>query len=142
LIGLHSIGRLDLLRDLFNRILVPPGVAQEVQSVASPQWVTVVSPQKPVLNTISQLALGLGETEALSLALEINAERIILDDGAARSLATAHGLNVIGVLGVLLIAKNLALIPSLRNEIDALRIRSFRLSPQVYRDVLSRAGEL
>lgn len=103
---------------------------------------TIVPLQRPIPHTISQQSLGRGETEGISLALEIKAERIILDDGAARSVATAHGLKVIGVLGVLLIAKKLGITQSARADVDALRTRSFRVSPRVYRLILARAGEL
>ena len=89
-----------------------------------------------------QPALGRGETEAISLALEIKPEHVILDDGAARFLATSHGLHVVGVLGILLIAKNLNLIPDVRSNVDALRAASCWISPQLYRDILSRAGEV
>ena len=127
---------------LFHDVMVPPAVAQEVKRATLPDWVTVVPLMLPLPDTASQPGLGRGETEAISLALEIKPERIILDDGAARSLATTHGLRVVGVLGILLVAKNLGLITDVRSNVDALRAASFWVSPQVYRDILSRAGEL
>jgi predicted nucleic acid-binding protein len=78
IIGLHNIGQLDLIGMLFHDIVIPPAVAYEVQGVRLPGWVTVVSLRKPVPDSVLQPALGLGETEAISLALEIKPERTIL----------------------------------------------------------------
>lgn len=141
IIGLANIGRLDLIRMLFHDIVIPPAVAYEVRGVKLPDRVTVVPLQKPVPDSVLRPALGRGETEAISLALEIRSERIILDDAAARLLAAAHGLRVVGLLGVLLIAKNLNFITDVRSNVDALRAASFWVSPQVYRHLLSQAGE-
>jgi predicted nucleic acid-binding protein len=74
--------------------------------------------------------------------MDLQPNRIILDDGAARSAARSHGLRVIGVLGILLSAKNLGAISSVRDEVDKLMTASFRVSPKVYRDLLVHAGEI
>ena len=78
LIALEQIGCLHLLEPLFGKILVPPAVAREVApTVTLPTWVE----QQRLTQTIGPLilgaALGAGESEAISLALEIRAQRVI-----------------------------------------------------------------
>lgn len=86
--------------------------------------------------------LGAGEPDAIAPAIQLAAERIVLDDGAARAVARGHHLRVIGVLGILLSAKQLGFISSVRGEMEGLMAAEFHISPRVYRELLVRAGEL
>ena len=86
--------------------------------------------------------LGPGETEAISLALELRAERVILDDLPARVLAQRLGIPLIGTLGILLAAKRRGLVTAIREPIDTLRAGGFRLATDLYEQVLTKAGEL
>jgi predicted nucleic acid-binding protein len=83
-----------------------------------------------------------GEAEAIALAVELQAELILIDERRARAVATRLGLNVVGVLGVLVEAKHRALVPHLKPILDALITRAgFRVSPPLYERVLQAAGE-
>lgn len=84
---------------------------------------------------------GPGESEALALALEVHADLILIDDKAARRLASSLHLPVLGVLGLLLKAKDAALIPAVRPRLDALRKLPFHISPWLHEAVLRDAGE-
>ncbi len=90
---------------------------------------------------ILRASLGGGESEAISLALELSAQLIILDDRPARRLAKALGLPVIGTLGALLLAKQKGLLPAIKPEMDALVNFGFRISQDLYDRVLGDAGE-
>jgi hypothetical protein len=46
------------------------------------------------------------EAEAIALAVQIQAEKILLDEREARKIAKSLGLKVTGVLGVILHAQN------------------------------------
>ncbi len=106
LIALAQIGYLDLLELLFGRVLVPPGVALEVApSVVLPEWIEQRALTQTIGTVILGASLGLGESEAISLALETKARLLILDDRPARRLAQALRLPLIGTLGILLTAK-------------------------------------
>jgi predicted nucleic acid-binding protein len=139
LIGLHAINRLELLPVLFHEVMIPPAVAHEIQSFALPSWARIVP--LPAASLIVPNGLGAGESDAIRLAHHLN-ETIVLDDEAARRFARASGLNVIGVLGLLLSAKQRGIIESVRKEMDALADASFHISPRVYRDLLRSAGEI
>ncbi len=142
LIALERVGRLDLIRQLFGRVDVPPAVAREVfEADTIPNWIEVVTLSGPVSAKIP-LALGAGEREAIALALEQPPTWVVLDDLPARRLAATLGLPVIGTVGLLLAAKQQALIPLLEPLLNDLEQADFRLSLKVREAVLQAAGEL
>lgn len=142
LIALQQIGQLQLLQALFTSLLVPPAVAKEIApGVPSQPWMVERSLTQPIAPVILGASLGAGESEAISLALEIRADRIVVDEKAARRLAEAVGLNVIGTLGILLAAKRKGLIPAVRPQIEALLAKNFWISPQLVERALSDVGE-
>lgn len=137
LIFLHKVARLDLLAVCFGTIHIPPSVAREARDLILPP--TIVS------HTISaegegfvQGAMGSlhrGELEAIRLAREQKAELILLDDLLARRMALRLGLQVMGTLGVLLLANHRGYLPE--ND-AALLLETLReqhdlyLSPSLY----------
>ena len=83
-----------------------------------------------------------GEAEVIALALEMNATLALLDEKDARDIAEALGVEILGVIGILIWAKRELLIPNLKNEILRLRqIRGFRISVELYRLALAAVGE-
>jgi predicted nucleic acid-binding protein len=80
--------------------------------------------------------LGRGESEAIHLAKERNANLILLDDKKARRVAEEHGLTVTGTLGILLIAhqKGFVEMPAILR--DLLRC-GFRLSEKLAAQILA-----
>ncbi|MFC2045896.1 DUF3368 domain-containing protein [Chloroflexota bacterium] len=64
-----------------------------------------------------------------------------LDDLRARQLAEALGLTVAGIFGLLLRAKRAGLVPAVRPRVDAAVAQGFRVSPDLYQDVLELADE-
>ena len=143
LIAFAMIGELRLLPAVFESVLIPPAVAREIApSLATlPPWLVVQGLRATLPAAVRQRALGDGEREALALALEIQAQRIILDDRAARRVAQELNLHVTGTGGILLVAKRHALIPRIRPFLDRLVEKSFFVGPDLYDDLLRRAGE-
>jgi predicted nucleic acid-binding protein len=126
LIHLSWIDQLDLLDQLFEEVVVPPSVRDEV--LASPAdtlgldhiqrafadgWLRVRVPTGPLRLTRNAAdALDQGEAEAMLLAEEITADLFITDDALARTEAVRRGLGVVGTVGVLTEARKLGLIPA------------------------------
>ncbi|MBV9467712.1 MAG: DUF3368 domain-containing protein [Abitibacteriaceae bacterium] len=142
LIALAQISQLGLLEQLFRTVTVPPAVVREVApSVTLPVWITEQPLTQAIGPQILGASLGAGESEAISLALETQVRWLLLDERAARRLADALGLPVIGTLGILLAAKQRNLLPLVRPSLDALLQHDFRIAPALYDQILLDAGE-
>ena len=142
LIALQQVGQLELLRTLFAQITIPPAVAREVRpTVPTASWIVERALSQPIAPSAQRTTLAAGEREALSLALELRAAHLIVDEKAARQAAVALGLNVIGTVGVLLAAKRKGLIPNLRPILDDLVRQGFWLAPRLVEQSLLAAGE-
>jgi predicted nucleic acid-binding protein len=108
LIALLNIKHVDVLSNLFGRVVIPPAVADELSSDARPQairdfiasppaWLQVEHPKS--IETIP--GLHLGEIEAISLAIELNADLVLIDERKAYAEAKARNLNAIGTVRIL-----------------------------------------
>jgi predicted nucleic acid-binding protein len=144
LIGLAQIGQLPLLETLYAEVVIPPAVQREVAPSLPklPPWIRTRTLQGPLDSRVADTSLDAGEAEAISLALEIRAEQVVLDDLQARRLAKELGLAVVGTAGVLFAAKQRGFIRAVRPPLDALRAAGFRLRKDVYEEILKAAGEI
>ncbi len=156
LIALSRIGKLDLLPRLFGQVLIPPTVAEEISVEGKPgsaalqqiEWleVTAVAESSKVIalmhSGVSWNKLHRGEAEAIILASEVNARYLLIDERRGRKMALQFGLDVVGVLGVLALAKKKGLLPGIRESMDDLVGSGFRIHGSLYRAVLAEAGEL
>lgn len=140
LIALVQVGHLPLLENLFGEVLVPPAVVREV-GLPLPAFIREQKLSRPIPATVSRAALDPGESQVLSLALELGADRVILDERLARRLAQDLGLPIIGVLGILLASKQKGLIPAVRPILEALVKSRFRITPDLYEWLLTETGE-
>lgn len=150
LIALAKIGHFELLRRIFGRLSIPQAVYHEVavRGIGRPgadeirqalgHWIEVLSVQDTAVVRSFSTKLGLGESEAIALAMEVSAELVLLDDGKARAVAEFMGLDVSGTVGVLIQAYRIGLLADLRQTLDELRAKGFRLDEQIYTDALTR----
>lgn len=90
-----------------------------------------------------QRDLDAGEAEAIALAVETNADLLLMDERLGREEANNLGLNCIGLIGVLIAAKRKGLVAEIKPLLDALRdVAGFWISGALYRRVLRDEGEL
>lgn len=146
---LHRLGRLEILRQFYGRVIVPPAVVAEINlgirlgrdlpDIATLPWIELRAPSANALKGIE--GLGNGETEGIALARTTEDALLLLDDGQARRIATALGLRISGTIGVLLVAKERGVIEYLRPELDRLEGFGFRLAAPIRLTVLQKAGE-
>lgn len=86
--------------------------------------------------------VNVGEAEAIALAVELNATRLLIDERLGRQAATERGLKITGVLGILLAAKRQGFVTAVQPTMDDLVAQAgFRISSQLYADVLITANE-
>jgi hypothetical protein len=87
-------------------------------------------------------SLDRGEAEAIGLAIEMSADWILMDETDGRSSASRAGLQVTGVIGILLRAKQRGELSLLKPELEALRTQArFFIGGRLEREVLGLAGE-
>lgn len=150
LLYLYRIGQIELLPRLFDAIITAPAVNLEllegsrrgydVPTVNDYPWLRIKQPENiPSEWLVSDL--GRGELEAISLALERPKWIIILDDGLARRIAKAAGLEVWGTLRILLEGKRLGYLTEMTSVVDALRQSGMWISEDIRRRILILAGE-
>ena len=142
--ALISIQQLHLLHQLYGEVKIPPAVEQELRAYHTeipPFMQTVPVHECPLLEQLNA-QLDRGEAEAIVLAKELHADLLLIDESLGRAAAQHEHLPVIGLMGVLLIAKKKKLIPSVETLVEQLETDvGFYLSKQVKERVLSAAGE-
>jgi len=147
LIALAGIRQFDLLHSLFQSILIPTAVRAEildeitVMAVTTADWIAVQSVQDTIASHLLKEELDAGESDAIVLARELNADLLLIDERTARRKAHAIGLPTIGTLGVLLMAKEKGLITAITPLLNELRRAGFRMSDTLYHQLRESAGE-
>ena len=152
LIGLASIGRLELLKELFGEVYIPQAVFDETVThgrteskakteVSNAKWIHVVEVKDRLAVNVLLDEMDLGEVETIVLASEMNADWVLMDEKKGRRKLTQLNIPKIGALGILLKAKQLGLIPFLKPVIEELQRSSFSISPSVVDAILEMAGE-
>jgi predicted nucleic acid-binding protein len=131
LIALSRVSRLELLRQMFGTLIVPEAVWNEVTAVAPGRagvaeilhssWIQHVPVKDAGLVRLLRQNLGAGESEAIVLAREIQADVLLIDERLGRSAATRLGLTITGLVGVLIEARRSGLLPDAAEVVNALR---------------------
>lgn len=143
--------RLGLLPALYQRVVVPGAVLQEVNVQADePARQIQVHVQQDVfqrkeaqgrsLDAVGE-NMGRGERTAIALARELDAELVVLDDEQGRTEARRHGLSITGSIGILIEAKERDVIASMRRELDRLVEEGLWIDEQLYDRVLREHEE-
>jgi len=152
LIGLSFIGRLELLRELFDDVYIPQAVFDETvtsgheegrakREVANADWIHVVEVKDRLAVNILLDEMDLGEIETIVLASELNANWVLMDEKKGRRKLSQLNIPKIGTVGILLKAKQLGLVSNLKVELESLQKSGFSISQLVIEEVLKMAGE-
>ena len=142
------INRIEILRSLYNEVVIPPAVLNELQAHGTPlsviewtqhlpNWIIVGRLKR---STVIQHEIEEGEAEAIALAQQLQADLILLDDRRAREFAESQSLKVVGTLGVMVEASRRGLI-DFRAAIQELKKTNFRLSQEVLDSALEQLRE-
>jgi predicted nucleic acid-binding protein len=139
-----QIGRADLLHKLFGEVLIPRAVLEElaVMHLSLPAFFKCV----PVIDIKAVDALlaelDAGEAEAIVLAKEKGA-LLLIDEIDGRGVAAREGIRYIGLLGILIQAKLVGYLPSLRETLNEIESKTaFFISREMMNLALKKAGEL
>lgn len=151
LLLLAKIDQLELLTALYDTVLVPKSVLNEIESKLDKAAMAI---RERVRNQAFEIReanpqalmdipadLGSGEREAIALALETHAQLVILDDEQGRRIARGQSLAVTGTIGVIIEARERGMLKSVRHELDRLIESGLWLDERFYHRVLREYGE-
>jgi predicted nucleic acid-binding protein len=150
--NLALVGQIDLLQQLYSGICIPQAVSQEIAVIAprlagttdllNLNWIQTRQVTNHTLVDSLRLELDDGEAEAIALAVELNADLVLLDERRGRAAASRLGIKCVGLLGALVEAKYISLIPTIKPILDDLIVGAgFWISQGLYEHVLQTVGE-
>lgn len=149
IISLLKIGKLEILKELYQEIYIAEAVFMELEigknkkyykDLSKLNWIKIKEVRNK--NSLSYLIdLDKGEAETIILANEINADLIIMDETFGRFHAKSTNIKITGTLGLLIRAKNNGLIDTLKPLIYELRDKGIWLSEKLINKVLKMVDE-
>lgn len=140
LIALTNIGELELLRELYGQLVITPEIQHEF-GIPPPAWINIERVNDENKLRLLNLVLDKGESSGIALALERNHSLLIIDEKKGRGIAKSLGIKIIGLLGIILKAKEVGVIDKVEPIIEKLEKESFRMSQKLKSQLLKRAGE-
>lgn len=150
LIALSIIQQLELLPELYQRVVIPHKVWEEItingaglpgaSAISQLDWLIIEKPAQELLGPLSIL-LDPGEAEAIALAMGYLESTVLLDDAQARRVAERFGVNRIGTLGILRRAKKAGLINAIKPYILQLQKNGIYIRQSLIDAVLHDVGE-
>ncbi len=151
LINFAAINRLDILQVVFDKIIIPHAVYQETTLSSFPHSQLIIQATQSDWLDVCQVTLqmnnlsarlDIGEKEVIALAIERNVHKVLLDEKEARRVAQEFGLQIIGTIGILLLAKKKQVIPQIAPLLDTMiDVAQYWVSKSLYQQVLKQAGE-
>jgi predicted nucleic acid-binding protein len=144
LILLSKIDRLELFRVIYGVVLIPPEVQAEYEVAYGrhlPDWINILRPSNESISKFQLPGLDRSEQAAFALASEHPGALLIVDDERARKIAKCLGFRFTGTIGVLLVAKELGKIPSIRPLLIQIQQTDFYLSEEIVKKTLRDANE-
>jgi len=153
LIALAKLGHLDLPARLYGRAVLPRTVFEEcvteahrpdaeaIQEAVNAGWLEVVD-DLAWPEGVSKPRLDPGESAALAMALGSAGSSLLIDEQRGRKAARRLGVRVVGVLGLLLLAKQAGHLDAVAPALERLNAERYFISPALCADVLGMAGEL
>lgn len=155
LISLLKIGRLDLLEKLFGIVYVPQAVykeltinerfSDEAEQIDKSRFVVVKEVKNIGAVNILKRATGLdqGESEAIVLSDEMNADILLMDEVKGRKVSEEMGIKVMGTIGVLMAAYEECELTAVetRGCIDILQQNGRHISQLYYQRLLNMLND-
>ena len=138
---LDKIGELNMLQTIFQSITTTETIAAEFIKPL-PEWIKIVEIKNKYYQKFLEIEVDSGEASAFALSIEYNKPLLIIDDLKARRLADKLLINYTGTLGILLKAKELKIIPSIKPFLLKIQLTNFRFSQKIFEEILAIAGEI
>ncbi len=149
IISLSSVGKIEILKELFGEIVVSQAVYDEIKAKKSfgyeeidSDFIGIQPVRGEIYIDLLLNQLDLGEAETIILAKEINADFVIIDENIGYRIAKNSNLNAIRTLSILLKAKERGVISEIRPLLDEMIEKGRWYSKKVYEEFLRKAKEI
>lgn len=135
LIVLDNIGMLDILKELYGKIYITQEVSEEFGK-NTPDWIKVKNLSDNKYLNLMKNFVDLGEASTITLSVEMEDNKVILDDLKARKLAQKLNIDITGTIGVLIKARQRDIIDSSSSVLNKLQDEGFRISKELENELL------
>jgi predicted nucleic acid-binding protein len=140
LIALTKIEKLDLLKELYQEIIITAEVYQEFGG-SLPDWIMITDVKNKEKQKELEKRLDKGEASSIALVLEIDNSTLVIDEIKGRKIAQSLDINIIGTIGIILLANKNGLISDVVSTILLLVNKGFRLSDKLIDKLIERYGK-
>jgi uncharacterized protein len=151
--NLAAINQLHLLHQLYRTVLIPEAVFRELTDPDVPvagasevqtfDWIQTRTVSDRTLVEALSNELDIGEAEAIALAVEVQADQVLIDERRGRLIASRLNLRYTGILGILVEAKSQGLVAEIKPLLDALiNEAGFWVTEPLYTSVLKLVNEI
>ncbi|MCI9297216.1 MAG: DUF3368 domain-containing protein [Lachnospiraceae bacterium] len=155
LISLLKIDHIDLLEKLFGQVLIPQAVFDELTAderfkleadqIRRKQFIKVKAVKNPESASILKRATGLdqGESEAIILTDEQNADVLLMDEAKGRAVSFQMGFKIMGTIGILIAAyeENELTADEVKECVEGLQKAGRHISPKHYQILLDKLSD-
>ncbi|MEM6347333.1 MAG: DUF3368 domain-containing protein [Bacteroidota bacterium] len=147
--NLVQLQQLFILESLFGQVVIPLKVYAELEKIPSQKtiidqttWIEIRSVSNKRLFKKLEALLDPGEAEAITLAVELKADLLLIDERKGRKVASDYGILITGLIGILIEAKSNGLVSQVKPFFDKLIFEiGFRINPKLYQEILKKIGE-
>jgi uncharacterized protein len=147
--NLIQIEQIHLIRAIFTQIIIPASVYDELCVIKTQRdilknadWIRVLPAKDTDLVKTLEDELDKGEAEAIALAIEYHADFLIIDEIKGRIIAESKGIKIVGLLGILIKAKEKGLVAMVKPLMNQLQVLGFRINPTLYEHILKIVNEV
>ena len=150
LIALAKANKLEILKEMYEHIIIPEAVYREVTEKddvaaqrieAAREWIEVRKVDSNLDRRMYRAKLHEGEVEVMLLAQEIGADAVVIDDGAARRTAEYLGLPLTGTLGVMIKAKQRGLLEAVMPVVQQMEQNGIFFSKELKEKIRKLSNE-
>ena len=140
LIALGNIGLLSILKELYGEVLITNEVKNEFGQKL-PDWIITIQVQDKTKQEEIEKRLDKGEASSIALAIEIPNSILIIDEIKGRNIAKSLNIEIIGTIGVLILAEKKGLIKDIFSVVLKLVNSGFRLSNKILDKIIEKYGK-
>lgn len=137
IIALENIGRLDILEKVYTHIVITDKVAEEI-GISIPSWISVTAEYDAESYKALRSDLDPGEASSIAYCIENSGSLLIIDERKGRKMAKDAGIKIVGLLGVIVLARRLDDDFDAIGCINSLVDNGFRVSDKIIKIIMHR----